>query len=84
MEKAKKRTKTSEILRHLMRYGSITEPVARNKYHTSRLGSIIYNLRKQGYEIITVMCEGRDEFGKNRFAKYTLIRKAYMRSGREK
>ena len=67
-----------------MRYGSITEPVARNKYHTSRLGSIIYNLRKQGYEIITVMCEGRDEFGKNRFAKYALVRKPHMRSGREK
>lgn len=82
MEKAKKRTKTSEILRHLMRYGSITEPVARNKYHTSRLGSIIFNLRQQGHDIKTVMCEGKDEFGKNTYAKYFIVRKAYMRKER--
>ena len=84
MQKKVKRTKTSEILRHMMRYGSITDPVARNKYHTNRLSGIIYNLRKQGksqgYSIVTEICEGRDEFGKNQYAKYFLVRTA--RTGR--
>ena len=74
--KKEKLTKTGAILRHLKRYGSITEPVARNKYHTSRLSAIIFNLRRQGYTIHTEMCTGRDEFGKNTYAKYFLIRTA--------
>jgi len=83
MEKAKKRTKTSEILRHMKRYGSITDPVARNKYHTNRLSGIILNLRRQGHEIDTEMCTGRDEFGKYEYAKYIYIRSAFMSSGKE-
>ena len=79
MEKKVRRTKTNAILTHLMRYGTITDPVARNKYHTNRLSGIIANLRKKGYVIKTEMCEGRDEFGKNRYGKYFLIRKTPMR-----
>ena len=79
MNKAKKRTKTGDILNHLMRYGSITDPVAQNKYHTNRLSGIISNLRKQGHTIITEMCTGRDAYGKNRYGKSIYIRKAPAR-----
>lgn len=68
-----KRTKTQDILRHMRRYGSISDPVARDKYHTNRLSGIILNLRRQGYDIETRLCNGRDEYGKNTFAKYYLI-----------
>ena len=81
MEKTVKRTKTGEILRHLKRYGSITDPVARNKYKTNRLSGIILNLRNQGHEIDTEMCTGRDEYGKYTYAKYVYIRSAFMSNG---
>lgn len=71
-----KKTKTGAILKHMQRYGSITDPVARNKYHTNRLSGIICNLRNQGHEIDTVMCEGKDEYGKYKFGKYIYIKEA--------
>ena len=69
---AVKRTKTQDILRHMKRYGSISDPVARDKFHTNRLSGIILNLRRKGYDIETRMCNGRDEYGKNTYAKYYL------------
>ena len=73
--KEKKMTKMQAITRHLMRYGSITDPVARNKYHTNRLSGYIHVLRnKKGYNIETVMCTGKDIFGKHTYAKYVLIK----------
>ena len=74
--KKERKTKTGAILRHLQRYGSITDPVARNKYHTNRLSSIILNLRNQGHEIDTVMCQGKDEYGKYSYGKYIYIKQA--------
>ena len=68
-----KRSKTKDSLKHMRRYGSISDPVARDKYHTNRLSGIILNLRRQGYEIETRMCNGHDEYGKNTYAKYYLI-----------
>lgn len=76
-----KKTKTGEVLKHLTRYGAITDPIAREKYHTNRLSAIICNLRKKGYHIDTVICEGRDSFGKNRYGKYILIKNPKMRRG---
>ena len=69
-----KMTKIGAILKHLMRYGSITDPVARNKYHTNRLSGFIHVLRKRGYNIKTEMCTGRDMFGKYEYAKYILVK----------
>jgi len=76
MKKEKKRTKMDAIIKHLERYGSITDPVAREKYHTNRLSGYINVLRnKRNYKIDTVWCKGRDEFGTNRYAKYKLVKK---------
>ena len=72
MANTTKRTKTQDILRHMKRYGSISDPVARDKFHTNRLSGIILNLRRKGYDIETRMCNGRDEYGKNTYAKYYL------------
>lgn len=75
-KKQDKRTKMDAIVRHLIRYGSITDPVARQKYHTNRLSGYIHVLRiKRGWKIETEWCNGKDEFGRTRFGKYKLIKK---------
>jgi len=74
MEKKKKLTKMDAITNHLIRYGSITDPVARNSYHTNRLSGYINVLRrKRGFTIQSVWQTGRDKFGKHRYTKYILI-----------
>lgn len=76
MQKKKERkTKISEILRYLLRYGSITDPIARTKFHTNRLSAFICVLRRRGWNIETEMCDGKDEFGKYQYAKYRLVKK---------
>ena len=76
MKKTNKVTKIEAITKHLVRYGSITDPVAREKYHTNRLSGYIHVLRKRGYVIDSEWCVGRDMFGKNRFVKYRLVKEA--------
>lgn len=76
MKKQVKRTKMDAIQKHLMRYGSISDPIARNKYHTNRLSGYICVLRKRKWVIKSEWCVGRDEFGKNRYVKYRLIESA--------
>ena len=76
MEKKKRLTKSDAILRHLMRYGSITDPIAREKYHTNRLSGYICVFRKRKIKIETVWCTGRDKFGTHRYAKYIYIKEA--------
>lgn len=59
-------TKTSLVLKHLKNRGSITSWDAIERYHATRLSSIIFNLRKK-HNIRTVMREGRDDV---RYAVY--------------
>ena len=73
MKGKKKLTKMAAITKHLVRYGSITDPVARNSYHTNRLSGFICVLRKRGFEIDSVWCNGRDKFGEYRYTKYVLV-----------
>lgn len=74
MDKKVKRTKLGDVLKHLMRYGSITDPVARRKYNAGRLSDIIFKLRKRGYPIESVWCKGKDEYGTYEYVKYVLIK----------
>ncbi len=76
MKKKVRKTKIEAITKHLVRYGSITDPVARNRYHTNRLSSYICTLRKRGFVIDTVWCTGKDEYGKHKYAKYVLVKAA--------
>jgi hypothetical protein len=75
MEKKKvRKTKIGEILKYMLRYGSITDPIARTKFHTNRLSAFIHVLRQRGWNIQTEMCVGRDEFGRYEYAKYKLVK----------
>lgn len=66
-------TKTQAVLQWLETHASISSMEAINNFGATRLGAIIFNLRKRGYNIETVMVDGRDRFGNStRFARYYL------------
>ena len=65
------KSQTSEIVKHLKEKGTITSMEAFKLYGATRLGSIIHDLRKRGYEIETVMMEGTTRYGTaTQYAKY--------------
>ncbi len=65
--------KSQLVKEHLERVGSITSWEAIQLYGATRLSSIIFNLRKAGYNISTLSNEGLDRYGnESRFAKYVL------------
>ena len=49
--KHKPTTKTGKVLAHLQQEGSITSWDAIQLYRATRLSAIIFNLRKEGYNI---------------------------------
>ena len=62
------------VLAHLKAGHSITSLQAFELYHATRLSSIIYNLRKAGYNITTIQRTGVNCFGKPyHYAEYRLI-----------
>lgn len=66
-------TKTQAVLDWLKTYASISSMEAINNFGATRLSAIIFNLRKRGYNIETVMVDGRDRFGNQmKFARYYL------------
>lgn len=65
--------KTKAVLQWLQTHASISSMEAIDNFGATRLSAIIFNLRKAGHNIETVMCEGRDRFGnQTRFARYYL------------
>lgn len=69
-----RKDKTSEILKHLKVKGSITSMEAIELYGATRLSSIIFNLRKKGYNIQTESNACVDRYGHScNFAKYILV-----------
>ena len=48
------KTQTSDILQHLKDGRRLTQKEAINEYGAYRLSSIIYALRKQGYDIVSI------------------------------
>ena len=66
-------TKTQAVLDWLKTHASISSMDAIQNFGATRLSAIIFNLRKKGYNIETVKCEGTDRFGnKMQFARYYL------------
>ena len=66
-------TKTQAVLDWLKTHASISSMEAIQSFGATRLSVIIFNLRKAGYNIETVRCEGTDRFGnKMTFARYYL------------
>ena len=67
----KKINKSHEVLKHLKRYGQIDTWTAIEKFRATRLSSIIYNLRRKGYDIES---KWKDTSNGARFVKYILIK----------
>ncbi len=71
MEKAQTMTYKDLILKHLQRYGSLTDIKARESIGTTRCSEYIRQLREEGYVITTEWRNGRNRFGrKTRFGVY--------------
>lgn len=75
MRSWKKKNKTSEVLEHLRKYGSISSIEAIRLYGATRLSAIIYNLRHNyGLNIITQDIPFTDRYGTNSdYGKYILV-----------
>ena len=66
--------KTIKVKEHLIEIGYITSLEAIQLYGVTRLSSIIFNLRKRGMNIETVMTDFVDKYGdKSKYAVYTLM-----------
>lgn len=67
------RTKTEDVLRHLEEHGSITSMEAIKLFGATRLSAIIFNLRREGFDIETVPMRVKDRYGQSvRYARYVL------------
>ena len=70
----KEKSKTQDVLNHLKNHGSISQREAVKYYNLYRLSSVIYSLRKRGYEIESEIVPFKSEYGiKSNFAIYHLI-----------
>mgnify|MGYP003151284043 FL=1 len=69
--KDKIKTQTDAVKWHLLNYGHITSLEAINQYGATRLASIIFNLKEEGYNIQTTDLKFITRFGrKTTIAKY--------------
>ena len=63
------------IENHLKKYGSITQYEAWKRYGVSRLSAVIYDLRKQGLNIVTTDKKVKSHrWGTTIVAKYVLVK----------
>lgn len=68
-----KRSKTQKILEHLQTHErGITSMTAFSRYRTTRLSSIIFELRSRGYQIVTIEEKAEDGI---RYGRYVLVGK---------
>lgn len=66
-------TQCTEILEHLRKHGSISQAEAMQEYGIGRLASRVWDLRNQGYEIVTTIKYGINRYGnKIHFGEYVL------------
>ena len=54
----------NEVLNHLKEHGSITSMEAFENYGATRLSAIIFDLRKEGYNIKCEMMGGKTRYGR--------------------
>jgi len=65
------KSQSDAILWHLKTYGSITSYEAIKEYGATRLSAIIFNHRKEGYDIDSLPLTKKTRFGRNTtIAKY--------------
>ena len=67
------KSQTDAVKQHLLEGKTISNKDAAELYGIERLSAIIFNLRNKGWEIDTIMCEGRTRFGTHcSYGKYIL------------
>lgn len=67
------KSKTNDVIIHLMKKGTITQMEAAKKYNLYRLSSVIFELRKRGMNIETEMIPFKSKYGTHSsYAKYHL------------
>lgn len=65
--------KTKLVLDWLKAHAGISSMDAFEHLGVTRLAAVIFELRKKGYDIETVIVEGKDRYGnKSRYARYYL------------
>jgi len=65
------KSQSDAVLWHLKNYGSITSYEAIKEYGATRLSAIIFNHRKEGYDIDSMPLTKKTRFGRNTtIAKY--------------
>lgn len=62
-------TKKRKVQNHLRRYSHITQKEAYERYRSMRLAAVVFNLKEEGWEIVTRM---QNEGGVC-FAQYHLV-----------
>lgn len=68
------KSKTNDVIMHLIKYGTITPMEAVNEYNLYRLSSVIHVLRARGMNIITENIPFTSKCGtKSSYAKYHLV-----------
>ena len=68
--------KTMAVLEHMREHGSITQMEATELFGATRLGAIVFNLRKRGHDIETVTVGMTDRYGHAvNYARYVLHEK---------
>lgn len=68
------KSKTQAVLNYLKVYGSISQMEAVDNFNLYRLGSVIFSLRKRGYNITTEDIPFTSQYGiKGSYARYHLI-----------
>ncbi len=73
--KMKSSSQNAQILLHLQDFGSITPIQALEMYGCFRLGARIYDLRKQGVEIVSKSVEFVTKSGhRGSYASYSLVK----------
>ena len=70
----REKSKTQDVLNHLKIYGSISQMEAVEYYNLYRLGSVVFVLRKRGYDIRTELKPFVSKYGtKSNYAIYHLV-----------
>lgn len=68
------KSKTQAVLNYLKVYGSISQMEAVENFSLYRLGSVIFSLRKRGYNITTEDIPFTSQYGiKGSYARYHLL-----------
>ena len=74
------KTQSDAILWHLKTHGNITSYEAIKEYGATRLSAIIFNHRKNGYEIDSIPVKKQTRFGRSvSIAKYIYIKPEQVR-----